>query len=192
MKKKLYDELYDYASHAVTFDFAFSKPYDEEWQGLYDSVLYETDDGWQQIAYANTPEANGFSAVKLPAPESGTVSVFFEGIQPGASLAADDSRECMSGDISQDDIQIETVRNYNEWDGNAGWRYGIVELLSDGTRRYSPMQSSEHGTVEYTVSENKELLYFVVLGTPDEYVTHVWDNMEKTDVQVPYKIKILE
>jgi len=33
---------------------------------------------------------------------------------------------------------------------------------------------------------------FENLGTPDEYVTHVWDNMEKTDVQMPYKIKIIE
>ena len=29
---------------------------------------------------------------------------------------------------------------------------------------------------------------FENLGTPDEYVTHVWDNMEKTDVQMPNPI----
>ena len=68
------------------------------------------------------------------------------------------------------------------------WKYGIAALLSDGSREYSPMQSDAQGNIEYTVPENTEFLYFVVLGAP-EYVPHIWDNMEKTDVQMPYKIR---
>ena len=65
----------------------------------------------------------------------------------------------------------------------------MVALLSDGRREYSPMQSDAQGSIEYTVPENTEFLYFVVLGAPEEYVPHIWDNMEKTDVQMPYKIR---
>lgn len=187
---RLYRELYEYASHAVTFDFAFAQPYASEWQGYYDSVLYDTDDGWQQIGYANTPEANGFSAVRLPIPENGRINILFEGIQPGAALASDDSGECRSGDNVEDNIYTEKVTNYNEWDGNAGWRYGVVAMLSDGSRQYSPMQSGAYGSIEYVIPKNTELLYLVVLGAPNEYVSHIWDNTESTDVQMPYRIKV--
>lgn len=94
----------------------------------------------------------------------------------------------MSGDSLDDNISTEAVTTYNEWDGTAGWRYGIVALLSDGSREYSPMQRDVKGSVEYRVPENTELLYLVVLGAPEEYVPHIWDDMEKTDVQMPYKI----
>ena len=187
--ERLDQELYEYAAHAVTFDFAFAQPYASKWQGRYDSVFYDADGGWKQIAYANTPEANGFSAVKLPIPENGTLKILFEGIQPGSALADEDPGTCMSGDSLDDQMKTETVTTYNDWDGTAGWRYGVVALLSDGSREYSPMQSDAQGSIEYTVPENTECLYLVVLGVPEEYVPHIWDNMEKTDVQMPYKIR---
>ena len=190
--ERLYQELYDYAAHAVTFDFTFAQSYASKWQGFYDSVFYDTKDGWKQIAYANTPEANGFSAVKLPIPSNGHLNIQFKGIQPGSALAADDPGECKSGDSVEDTINTETVTTYNEWAGTAGWRYGIVALLSDGSRKYSPMQNDADGSIEYTVPENTELLYLVVLGAPEEYVPHIWDNLERTDVQMPYKIYISE
>ena len=186
--EQLYQELYEYAARAVTFDFAFARPYASDWQGHYDTVLYDGEDGWKQTAYANTPEANGFSAVKLPIPENGTLKISFEGIQPGSALAADDPGECKSGDSLDDTVSTETVTTYNEWNGTPGWRYGIVALLSDGSREYSPMQSDPKGSIEYTVPENTEWLYLVVLGAPEEYVPHIWDDMEKTDVQMPYQI----
>ena len=79
----------------------------QSWQGYYDAVLYDTDDGWQQIGYANTPEANGFSVVRLPSPENGRINILFEGIQPGAALASDDSGECRSEDNVEDNIYTE-------------------------------------------------------------------------------------
>lgn len=189
---KLYSELYTYASHAVTFDFEASKGFSADWQGYYDAVLYPSEDGWQQIAYANTPEANGFSAVKLSLPENGVLHLSFEGLQPGSALAANDPGICLSGeDPSSEDVETETVRTYNSYDSTPGWRYGIVALLSDGTREYGPMQETSTGEITYDVSPDTEFLYLVVLGTPEQYVPHIWDNTEKTDVQMPYRIKIL-
>ncbi len=185
---QLYQELYDYAAHAVTFDFAFSAPYAALWQGRYDATLYDAGDGWQQIAYANTPEANGFSAVKLDIPKGGILRLEFEGIKPGTALAEEDPGQCKTNE----DGSTETVKTYNTWNGTAGWRYGIVALLSDGSRNASPMYDASHGVIEYEVPENTELLYLVVLGAPEEYVTHVWDDAEKTDVQMPYRFRIPE
>ncbi len=185
---QLYQELYDYAAHAVTFDFAFSAPYAALWQGRYDATLYDAGNGWQQIAYANTPEANGFSAVKLDIPKGGILRLEFEGIKPGTALAEEDPGQCKTNE----DGSTETVKTYNAWNGTAGWRYGIVALLSDGSRDASPMYDASHGVIEYEVPENTELLYLVVLGAPEEYVTHVWDDAEKTDVQMPYRFRIPE
>ncbi len=186
--EQLYRELYDYAAHAVTFDFSVAQPYADDWQGRYDAALCETEDGWQQITYANTPEANGFSAVKLAIPEHGVLQIDFEGIQPGSALAEDDPGLC----ITDDSGNTETIRAYNAWNGTAGWRYGVVALLSDGSRDYSPMYSDAKGSVTYTVPENTELLYFVVLGAPETYVPHIWDETEKTDVQMPYRLRIVQ
>ncbi len=186
--EQLYRELYDYAAHAVTFDFSFARPYTADWQGRYDAALCETGDGWQQITYANTPEAGGFSAVKLAIPEDGVLQIDFEGIQPGSTLAEDDPGLC----ITDASGNTETVHTYNAWDGTAGWRYGVAALLADGNRDYSPMYSDAKGNVTYTVPENTELLYFVVLGAPETYVPHVWDETEKTDVQMPYRFRIVQ
>lgn len=33
-------------------------------------------------------------------------------------------------------------------------------------------------------------VYFIVLGAPEEYVCHIWDNDESTDAQMPFEIQI--
>lgn len=160
---------------------------------LYTNDWVATDSGYDnQIAYANTPEANGFSAVKLTVPENHLLHLDFEGLQPGSSLASDDPGIYLIGDDpASETIQKESTDTYNEWDGAAGWRYGIIALLQDGTRQYSPMYQDAKGSIDYTVPENTELLYLVVVGAPETYVPHVWDETEKTDVQMPYRIRFV-
>ncbi len=186
--EQLYQELYDYAAHAVTFDFAFARSYADAWQGRYDAALYETEDGWQQIAYANAPEANGFSAVKVSIPENRVLHIDFEGLQPGSALAEDDPGLCIINDTGN----TMSVDTYNAWNGTAGWRYGVVALCSDGSRAYSPMYSEAKESITYRVPENTELLYFVVVGAPETYTPHIWDETEITDVQMPYRFRLVQ
>lgn len=182
----LYSELYDYAVHCATFDFTAAQNYSESWQGYYNTKLIETSGGWLQVAYENCPEANGFNEVPL-SPEAGKVTVQFKGLKPGSKLAKGDSGTYHTGD---DPTVAGTVKTYNKYSGEMGWRYGFVALKSDGTRVYSPMYSDTSATVTFDVPDDTYLVYFVVLGAPEEYACHAWDNTELTDVQAPYKIKI--
>ena len=52
------------------------------------------------------------------------------------------------------------------------------------------MQSGAYGNIEYVIPENTELLYLVVLGMSDVYVSHIWDNTERTDVQMRYMVSV--
>ena len=54
------------------------------------------------------------------------------------------------------------------------------------------MYSDAKGSITYTAPENTELLYFVVLGAPETYAPHIWDETEKTDVQMPYRFRIVQ
>lgn len=106
---------------------------------------------------------------------------------PGSRLAAGDSGTYRTGD---DPTAAGTVTTYNKYTGKMGWRYGFVALKSDGTRVYSPMYSESSATVSFDVPDDTYLVYFVVMGAPEEYACHAWDDTELTDVQAPYKIKL--
>ncbi len=71
----------------------------------------------------------------------------------------------------------------------AGWRYGLVAYSSDGTRTYSEMGSDTEGEVSITVPEKCTHLWFVVMGAPTSYWTHVWDDNVANDEQWPYAAK---
>ena len=80
------------------------------------------DDGWYQIAPEKCPQNYGYNAIKLKLPAAGTtVQLEFEGL-----VGAEGFRS----------IQPE----------KAGWRYGFVASLEDGSRAYSDMYSDAKGT----------------------------------------------
>ena len=185
-----YDTLYRYASHAVTFDFAAAAPYSAAWQGRYDTTLYDVGDGWQRIAYASCPEANGFSAIPLDHQGASRVMVSFRGLQPGSALAADDPGLYYIGDEATPENLTGHTRIYNAVDAAPGWRYGFVAYLADGTRVYSDSSAAQEGAVSFDIPEGTQYLYFVVLGTPESYQVHVWDNDESTDAQMPFEIRV--
>lgn len=181
-----YDSLYQYAAKTVTFDFEAAQPYSESWQALYDTTLYDVGDGWQRVAYADCPEANGFAAVKLDAENASSVTVEFQGLNPATDLADEDPGEYLLGE----DGTTGTTRTYNASDTRAGWRYGLVALCEDGTRVYRDVYREAQGKVTFDVPENAAELYFVVLGAPETYQPHIWDNDESTDVQMPFELRI--
>ena len=185
-----YDTLYRYASHAVTFDFAAAAPYSAAWQGRYDATLYDVGDGWQRIAYASCPEANGFSAIPLDHQGASRVTVSFRGLQPGSALAADDPGLYYIGDEATPENLTGHTRVYNAVDAAPGWRYGFVAYLTDGTRVYSDSCAAQEGAVSFDIPEGTQYLYFVVLGAPESYQVHVWDNDESMDAQMPFEIRV--
>ena len=44
--------------------------------------------------------------------------------------------------------------------------------------------------VSFDIPEGTQYLYFVVLGAPESYQVHVWDNDEATDAQMPFEIRL--
>ena len=55
---------------------------------------------------------------------------------------------------------------------NAGWTYGFVALLSDGSRSYSePVLTDGTGSTTWTVPSSTEKLWLVVSCTPSKYYT---------------------
>ena len=185
-----YASLYHYASHAVTFDFAAAAPYSAAWQGRYDATLYDVGDGWQRIAYASCPEANGFSALLLHPQGANRVTVAFRGLPAGSALAEDDPGAYAIGDGAEPENLTGRTRHFNPSAVQGGWRYGFVAYLADGTRVYGDACAEPESTVSFDVPTDTQALYFVVLGAPESYQCHVWDNDESTDVQLPFEIRV--
>ena len=73
---------------------------------------------------------------------------------------------------------------------NPGWRYGIVILMDDGSVRYGEMHRNQQDTVRATVPEGADRVMFVVVGAADRVVPNPWDEDERTDFQMPYRIRI--
>ena len=53
----------------------------------------------------------------------------------------------------------------------AGWRYGLVAVDSEGKSTYSEMKSDRKGQLSYTVPADREIqhLWLVVMGAPAEH-----------------------
>ncbi|HNV66020.1 MAG TPA: DUF6055 domain-containing protein [Bacteroidales bacterium] len=159
------DEQFDYARRMVTWDLDALRAIGSNRTGAHSCSLNQAADGFRQIAPEKCIENHGYNVIRLNVPASGTVvTATFEGIAgaPGyRSINAD----------------------------AAGWRYGYVALLSDGTRVYSDMFSASSGTASFTCPENCSDLWFVVSGAPKTYWQHGWDEDESNDEQWPYRVK---
>jgi hypothetical protein len=81
-------------------------------------------------------------------------------------------------------------KNYT---ASAGWRYGFVALLNDGTRVYSEMKSAGYaapsGTLMFLCPDNCKQLWLVVSGAPSSHWRHAWDDDDTNDEQWPYEVK---
>lgn len=178
-------ELYDAATHMVTFDYNAIRSYGANYIGKYTYKFYTASDGSYQVAYSKCPGSTGYNVIPLNVPNAGTiVSTKFTAITPGASLAPVDP-----GQYSDDGTTL-TKTSYNSSSlTRAGWRYGYVALLENGERVYGEMNKKTSADVEFTVPEGCSKLWFVVLGAPSTYLTHAWDEKESNDDQWPYKVK---
>lgn len=178
-------EMYDAATRFVTWDLDNIRSLGVNYIGKQTYKFYTLSDGTYQVAYSRCPSSTGYNVIPLNVPAVGTVvSTLFTALQPGSALAPGDPGECKDGD------QTITVTNYNSSDiGRAAWRYGYVALLKNGQRIYSEMNRKTKAQVNFTIPENCEKLWFVVVGAPNTYEVLPWDEKEINDDQWPYTVK---
>lgn len=162
---QLNDELYEAAAKFATWDLDALRENGKNYIGAQTFNFNELADGSFQVAYDHCPGTSGYNLIPLKVPAAGTqISTVFTGLANAAG--------------------------YNTVDASrAGWRYGYVALLNNGTRVYGNMAQGNSQNVSFTVPENCAKLWFVVTGAPSSYAAHPWDEEESNDEQWPYKVK---
>lgn len=164
--EQLNDEVYDAATKFVTWDLDAIRTNGENFIGQHEFSFDLQSDGSYQVAYSYCPGTTGYNVIPLNLPEAGTViSTEFTGLTDSDDFnpISDPSR--------------------------AGWRYGYVALMSDGSRQYGEMNQGTTNTISYTVPSGCEKLWLVVTGAPTTYAQHPWDEDEENDEQWPYQVK---
>lgn len=186
---KTREELFDYAVRMATYDIDGMREYANGYQGRYNATFVRNKEaGTYQITYGNCPGATGFNVIQLDVPANGgQISVDFTGLEYGAPLYKKDKGTIVDGDGNM----AGQATNYNAVGGaeNMGWRYGFVALQGD-KRTYSEVGKAKNGTLSFNVPAGTELLYLVVQGSPEVYMSHGWDEIEANDPQFPYMIKL--
>jgi hypothetical protein len=164
------DEMFDASRRFITWDIKridkVAKPYANQHQ----CSLKDIGNGWYRIPSSICPQNYGYNGIKLKVPAAGTEVVLnFKG---------------MAG-----------AEGYNKVKSDkAGWRYGFLASLKDGSRVYGDACKDAEGTTTFKVPENTQYLWLVVSGAPTEHWTVVMgrrakpaDNLEE---QWPYQIKL--
>ncbi len=160
--------MYDIFAHMTTWDTPSIKQAASHRVGSHFMNLHIEDvDGeeWYQVDSAHCPQNYGYNITPLRIPTAGTeIKIDFKGLTnaPG-------------------------YRHINT--GKAGWRWGLVAQLADGSTHVEPMQNSKEGSVSYTVPEGIQRLWLVVMGAPTEWWHHQWDDNKENDEQWPYRIR---
>ncbi|MDM8159569.1 DUF4859 domain-containing protein [Labilibaculum sp. K2S] len=163
---QLNDEIYDAAAKCVTWDLDSLREYGVNHVGQQSFKSTIVDHGSYQVSYDRCPGTTGYNTIRLNVPDEGTeISTEFTGLvnASGFNHVADENR--------------------------AGWRYGYVALLENGSRVYSVVNKESHGNAVFTVPSGCAKLWLVVTGAPNTYAAHPWDDDDTNDDQWPYKVK---
>jgi len=164
------DDIWRYGAHMVGFDTEILRSYGKNYVGkvAISKGYYTTDsDGYYKISKSKCPESTGYNAVRLKGYSAGSdVTINFEG------LLGESGYNCGPAN-------------------NAGWRYGFVAYMTDGTSQYSEIGSDQTGTLSYTVPTGTKQLYLVVTGAPKNYERHAWgDETTNNDNRWPYRFTL--
>lgn len=159
------DEIFDAARRSVLWDIDGIREAGKGYIGRPQCKLTALADNYYSIDPSQCVENYGCNAISLNVPaKSMLVSARFVGM-PGA----------------------DGYRSKNM--DKAGWRYGFVAYLKDGSCAYSNMFSEKEGTATFTCPDDCQKLYFVVTGAPTSHWHHAWDDDDTNDEQWPYKVK---
>ena len=195
----LYRLYFDYACHAVTWDFEPCKPYRDPYIGDFNYRCAKIGDHEYQVALASCPENTGFNVIPLRVPEAGTqITTAFTAPMVragGVKLADADPGEYFSSDKTTTYPYRTYVKNNNA--RNRGFRVGYVVLLKDGTRQYinddkviCQKAAKITENVSMVVPENVDRMWLVVSPAPSTYAKHLWNNDVSDDETWPYSFKL--
>ena len=163
------DEIYDAASHFITWDMKRVEQVAQKYANQHNTVLNNADNGWYKIAATHAPQNYGYNGIKLKLPTAKKVKLQFKG---------------MAG--AEGYTKVKTDK--------AGWRYGFVASLKDGRRVYGKMNKDADGTVTFKVPKNTEYLWLVVSGAPTEHWPVAGGRQRQENAppeeQWPYQVKL--
>lgn len=158
------DEIYDAATKLTTWDLDAIRNTGSGYIGRHTHSFRRQESGAYRVSYERCPGTTGYNVVPLELAPAGTVlTTHFKGIPNTAGYNT-----------------VNATR--------AGWRYGYVALLQNGTRVYGEMNQGTEKDVSFTVPANCKNIWFVVSGAPTTYSQHVWDEIESNDDQWPYEL----
>lgn len=164
-QKTFNDEMFDAARRFVNWDIDGIRDYGKDYAGRNQAKLQISRDGYYAIHPDQCIENYGYNTITLDAPANAT-------------------------SIRADFVGIAGATGYRSLNPDkAGWRYGFVAYLNNGTCVYSDIFSASTGTASFNCPGNCKKLYFVVSGAPTSHWHHVWDDNDSNDEQWPYKVK---
>lgn len=167
------DEMYDHASRLTTWDLPMIKSRGASYIDSRAQVKMSiTSDKYWLVDRSVALENYGYNSIKLNVSvTASTVLVRFKGMAGADGFRA---------------LNV----------AKAGWKYGFVALLKDGTRVYSEMATAKYengvnpeGSLQFPVPANCLKLWLVVSGAPQEHWRHAWDDNDDNDEQWPYQVQ---
>lgn len=164
------DEMFDRAARFTTWDIPALKSYGaSKINSRAQTKMIANGENFWLIDPTVCPENYGYNVIKLNAPQTAKrVTVTFEG------KAGMDGYRKLSVTL-------------------AGWRYGFVALLNDGTRVYGDIGRASYlepdGILNFECPANTKQLWLVVVGAPYAHWRHAWDDDDTNDEQWPYRVR---
>ncbi|MCU4162517.1 DUF6055 domain-containing protein [Carboxylicivirga caseinilyticus] len=164
------NEMFECAARFTTWDIPAIKSYaSSKILSRPQTAMSDAGSDYWLVDESDCPENYGYNVILLNTPRTATrVSAFFEG------------KSGMDG----------YRKNYVT---SAGWRYGFVAMLFDGTRVYSDIGSASYSTpndtLHFDCPANTLRLWLVVSGAPSYHWRHAWDDDDSNDEQWPYQVK---
>ncbi len=163
--------MYECFAHMCTWDINEVRQYAQHRIGAHPYRLQtKTIDGeeWFQPSVDYCLQNYGYNITELKVPSQGTsIKVNFKGLAGESGY--------------------KTVNK-----SRAGWRWGLVTLMQDGTTQYGDMQSDTEASINYVIPEGAKRMWLVVMGAPTMWWHHLWDRYNEAPAtnneQWPYRV----
>ena len=170
-QKEFNDDMWRASAHMINWDLDHirpnARPYANNWH-----TAIERKGNKISVLPENAPEAYGFNAVEI------------ENFTPGKKVRVD-----FRGEPNKKGFVTSRAKE-------AGWRYGFVASMADGSSRYSEIFDNPRGKAIFEVPEGTEHLWLVVMGAPTvhkPYVFNPWEgDKPEPDAQFPWSATILK
>jgi len=164
------DEIFEASRRFITWDINRIRDVARNYANQHHSAFDYIGDGWFLVSPDRTPQNYGYNGIRLEVPPAGTDVVV----------------EFNSAMGTMGNPAFRNIRPQH-----AGWRYGFVAMLRDGSRVYSDIFSDHNdGRAEFTVPDDTQYLWLVVMGAPAAHWEHLWTNNPATNEQWPYQIRL--